>query len=63
MSSANWLTFNRDLSGDRYSPLKQISTTNSAHLQLRYIAVPTGNSSRDAAAATAAATLLVFSLP
>ena len=29
----------------------------------QYIAVPSGNSSRDAASATAASTLLVFSLP
>lgn len=35
MRPGDWLTFNRDLGGDRYSPLDQISTHNSAHLQLR----------------------------
>jgi alcohol dehydrogenase (cytochrome c) len=34
-SAGNWLTFNRNLFGDRYSPLTQISTHNSERLQLR----------------------------
>jgi len=35
---ADWLTFNRTLAGDRFSPLAQITTANVPHLQVRCIA-------------------------
>ena len=34
ISSADWLTFNRTFNGDRYSPLKQINTSNVKQLHL-----------------------------
>ena len=37
VAPANWLTYNRDYSGDRFSPLTQISTSNAATLQPRCI--------------------------
>src|SRR6185312_16254989 len=36
-ASANWLTYNRTYEGDRYSPLKQINTTNVKQLHLLHI--------------------------
>lgn len=38
MSDADWLTFNRNLAGDRYSPLAQIDAGNVQHLQVKCIA-------------------------
>lgn len=38
MSDADWLTFNRTLAGDRFSPLSQINTGNAGHLKVRCIA-------------------------
>ncbi len=35
---ADWLTFNRTLAGDRFSPLAQINTGNARHLQVKCIA-------------------------
>jgi alcohol dehydrogenase (cytochrome c) len=35
---ADWLTFNRTLAGDRFSPLTQINTGNAGHLQVKCIA-------------------------
>ncbi|MDB6082915.1 MAG: hypothetical protein JWN43_796 [Gammaproteobacteria bacterium] len=37
VAAANWLTYNRDYGGDRYSPLSQINTGNVANLQPRCI--------------------------
>ncbi|HTV77544.1 MAG TPA: PQQ-binding-like beta-propeller repeat protein [Steroidobacteraceae bacterium] len=34
----DWLTYNRDLAGDRYSPLSQINAGNAQHLQVKCIA-------------------------
>jgi PQQ-dependent dehydrogenase (methanol/ethanol family) len=36
-SPADWLTYNGDLSGNRYSPLAQINTANVKQLQLQWI--------------------------
>ncbi len=33
----DWLTYNGDISGNRYSPLKQISTANVSSLQLKWV--------------------------
>lgn len=33
-SSANWVTYNRTYNGERYSPLKNINTSNVGHLHL-----------------------------
>ena len=33
----DWLTYNGDISGNRYSPLKQISTVNVASLKLKWV--------------------------
>jgi glucose dehydrogenase len=33
VAAANWLTYNRDYAGDRYSPLSQIDTGNVASLK------------------------------
>lgn len=33
VAPGNWLTFNRDFAGDRYSPLEQIDTANAGRLQ------------------------------
>ena len=33
-TSSNWLSYNRTYEGDRYSPLKQINTTNIKQLHL-----------------------------
>ncbi|HTC54168.1 MAG TPA: PQQ-binding-like beta-propeller repeat protein [Steroidobacteraceae bacterium] len=38
VADADWLTFNRDLAGERFSPLAQINTGNAQHLQVRCIA-------------------------
>jgi alcohol dehydrogenase (cytochrome c) len=38
VADADWLTFNRTLAGDRFSPLAQINTGNVQHLQVRCIA-------------------------
>ena len=36
-ASGDWLTYNGDVSGNRYSPLKQINTANVKQLQLQWI--------------------------
>jgi alcohol dehydrogenase (cytochrome c) len=38
MADADWLTFNRTLAGERFSPLAQINTGNVRHLQVKCIA-------------------------
>ena len=38
VADADWLTFNRTLAGDRYSPLAQINTGNAQRLQVKCIA-------------------------
>jgi alcohol dehydrogenase (cytochrome c) len=38
MAQSDWLTFNRTLAGDRFSPLAQINTGNAHQLQVRCIA-------------------------
>ncbi len=38
VADANWLTFNRTLAGDRYSPLKEIDTHNVQRLHVKCIA-------------------------
>jgi alcohol dehydrogenase (cytochrome c) len=38
VADADWLTFNRDLAGDRFSPLAQISTGNVQRLRVKCIA-------------------------
>jgi len=38
VADANWLTFNRDLAGDRFSPLSQINAGNAHRLKVRCIA-------------------------
>jgi alcohol dehydrogenase (cytochrome c) len=38
VADADWLTFNRTLAGDRFSPLAQINTGNAQHLQVKCIA-------------------------
>ena len=37
MRPENWLTYNRTLKGDRYSPLKQINTANVGKLQVKCV--------------------------
>src|ERR1700722_9503333 len=38
MADGDWLTFNRTLAGDRFSPLAQINAGNAQHLQVKCIA-------------------------
>jgi alcohol dehydrogenase (cytochrome c) len=38
VADADWLTFNRTLAGERFSPLAQINTGNAQHLQVKCIA-------------------------
>jgi len=38
VADSDWLTYNRTLAGDRFSPLTQINTGNAGHLQVKCIA-------------------------